>query len=276
MIKKITINAVSQYIEQHLEEHPVTIDELVTYTGYSRGHLQRLFRNITGISLGKYITLRRIFRAAIYLKKTDITLTNISERLCYDSQQSFTRAFKKNTGYTPQQYRDSHVLTFKNMLEITGSICKIPPPEVCSRKEEIVYGRKINYNKEIPHYTTCIISRLNKAGVTLQKKGDRVCLSNRLIAGKSNDIIMETIIRNNLNKENDTVKIRLDDGPYVCFKFSCTESLYSVFVNNIYMTALPYYGLSLKEGYDIEIIEKGDDDILHCEYMLPLSVYEEK
>ncbi|MFP1451523.1 AraC family transcriptional regulator [Escherichia coli] len=42
-------------------------------------------------------------------------MTLISERLCYDSQQTFTREFRKHTGYTPlpvsEKVKNGHLKT---------------------------------------------------------------------------------------------------------------------------------------------------------------------
>ncbi|MFL4364396.1 helix-turn-helix domain-containing protein, partial [Escherichia coli] len=86
---------------------------LVEYSGYSRRYLQLLFKEIIGLSIGKYIQQRRVTRAAIYLQLTNLPIDIISGRLCYDSQQTFSREFKKKSGYTPLQYRKYKVWTFK-------------------------------------------------------------------------------------------------------------------------------------------------------------------
>lgn len=101
MLKTITINAIIDYIENNLELMQINTDTLVDYSGYSRRYLQILFTKIMGIPVGKYIQLRRITRAAILLRLTNLTIADISERLFFDSQQTFTREFKKNTGFTP-------------------------------------------------------------------------------------------------------------------------------------------------------------------------------
>ncbi|HFB2156673.1 TPA: helix-turn-helix transcriptional regulator, partial [Escherichia coli] len=94
----------------------------------SRRYLQILFTKIMGIPVGKYIQLRRITRAAILLRLTNLTIADISERLFFDSQQTFTREFKKNTGLTPLQYRKSKLWSFKNMLGYRKANYNIPVP----------------------------------------------------------------------------------------------------------------------------------------------------
>ncbi|HEN3635428.1 TPA: helix-turn-helix domain-containing protein, partial [Yersinia enterocolitica] len=116
MIKDITVDAVTKYIEDNLEIKNIDIEELVSYTGYSRRYLQKIFKDKIGFSIGKYIQLRRITRAAALLRLSSLPISSISAKLCYDSQQTFTREFKKNTDYTPLQYRNNMVSDFQNML----------------------------------------------------------------------------------------------------------------------------------------------------------------
>ncbi|WP_425388775.1 helix-turn-helix transcriptional regulator [Escherichia coli] len=104
-MKKVIVNSVVEYIEQSLELFRVDIDCLVKYSGYSRRQLQLIFREYTGMPLGKYIRSRRICRSALLLRLTTLPLSEISNRLFYDSQQSFQREFKKSIGITPLSYR---------------------------------------------------------------------------------------------------------------------------------------------------------------------------
>ncbi|TNS94750.1 helix-turn-helix transcriptional regulator, partial [Escherichia coli] len=105
MIRLLTIKEIPQYIEDNLDIYNIDIDSLVTRSGYSRRNLQLLFKRFVGMPVGKYIRLRRVSRSAVLLRLTNLPLSVISTTLCYDSQQTFTREFKKHTGYTPKQYR---------------------------------------------------------------------------------------------------------------------------------------------------------------------------
>ncbi|HDH7263456.1 TPA: helix-turn-helix transcriptional regulator, partial [Escherichia coli] len=105
MLQRMTINAILKYIEDNIESVRVDINKLVRYSGYSRRYLQLLFKKHMGKTLGEYIQLRRVTRAAVLLRLTKLSINSVSERLLYDSQQTFTREFKKHTGYTPLQYR---------------------------------------------------------------------------------------------------------------------------------------------------------------------------
>lgn len=83
------------------------ISQLVRYSGYSHRHLQRLFRNKTGMSVGDYIRRRRLTRAAILVRLTGYPLRNIAISVGFDSQPSFNREFRKKFGCSPGIYRNS-------------------------------------------------------------------------------------------------------------------------------------------------------------------------
>ncbi len=87
ILKKMTINAILDYIEDNIEISPIDINSLVEYSGYSRRYLQLLFFDYIGMPVGKYIQRRRVSRAAVLLRLTNLPLVTISEKLCYDSQQ---------------------------------------------------------------------------------------------------------------------------------------------------------------------------------------------
>lgn len=69
--------------------------------GFSRWHLQRLFKQYTGMTLGRYIKTVRLGHAAIDLMKTGGPVIDIAVQYGYESQQTFTRAMKCHTGLNP-------------------------------------------------------------------------------------------------------------------------------------------------------------------------------
>ena len=62
--------ALSEWIEQHLGRD-IYLDELARYSGYSLWHMQKIFRETTGMSLGRYIRERKLSGAAKRLRHTE-------------------------------------------------------------------------------------------------------------------------------------------------------------------------------------------------------------
>ena len=69
--------------------------------GFSRWHMQRMFKQHTGITLGRYIRILRLSNAAIDLINTAYPVIEIALEYGYESQQTFTRAMKCHTGLNP-------------------------------------------------------------------------------------------------------------------------------------------------------------------------------
>ncbi|GKX51283.1 helix-turn-helix domain-containing protein [Budvicia aquatica] len=104
MLRISIIKELAHWIENHLEE-PLDVKRVASKSGYSQWHLQRLFKDITGDSLALYIRKKRLQNAAFELKQSKRTIAEIAYQYQFDSQQSFTRAFKKMFSQTPSDYR---------------------------------------------------------------------------------------------------------------------------------------------------------------------------
>ncbi|AGB81750.1 Right origin-binding protein [Serratia rubidaea] len=100
------IHDLLNWIETHLDQ-PLLLDNVAAKSGYSKWHLQRMFRSTTGHALGSYIRERRLSKAAQALRSTPRPILDIALQYHFDSQPSFSRAFKKQFGKTPAVYRRS-------------------------------------------------------------------------------------------------------------------------------------------------------------------------
>lgn len=109
------IEELIEWVEIHLETRP-NLDEVARISGYSKWHLQRKFKRITGIQLATYIRSRILTRAAVALRITNRTIIDISDELGFDSQQTFTRMFKQRFDTTPNRYRTMGKWDVKNLM----------------------------------------------------------------------------------------------------------------------------------------------------------------
>ena len=71
----------------------------------SFSHISKVFLQLEGITIERYLLLLRMERAKELLIQTEFSATGISDRLGYSSPQSFITQFKKETGKTPGDYR---------------------------------------------------------------------------------------------------------------------------------------------------------------------------
>ena len=71
----------------------------------SESHLQRLFKQATGLALGHLLAEKRLQRAANLLTSTNLSIKEIACAVGYEHGSSFTRAFGKRFEQAPRYYR---------------------------------------------------------------------------------------------------------------------------------------------------------------------------
>ena len=104
----ITIHSILDWIEDNLDS-PLSLEKVSRRSGYSKWHLQRMFKKETGYSLGKYIRSRKLTKIAQKLKESDEPVQYLAIRYGYESQQTLTRMFKKYFGVPPHKFRVASV-----------------------------------------------------------------------------------------------------------------------------------------------------------------------
>ncbi|WP_218071407.1 helix-turn-helix domain-containing protein [Escherichia coli] len=270
MLKAMTIDAILKYIDNNIEEKTIDINDLVNYSGYSRRYLQLLFSKHTGISIGKYIQRRRITRAAMLLKSTHLSIVTISERLLYDSQQTFTREFRKNTGYTPLQYRNSNIWTFRYQTGHRESNDKLPELELRYLPKIDFYGAPILFEETIPYTGARSQDKWGIVKKMLSRGKDRLFISNNIYRGEKNlEKFSVRAIPWGENRPPNKNEI-ISEGIYAYFVYKGEIKDYISHINKIYLNVLPYYGLQKENTYDLEIISQNNDKSFNFEYYLPV------
>ncbi len=80
--------------------------EMAEQVDLNASYLSTLFKKEAGCSVSDYILLRKLEAARNMLKYSEYSYAEISAILAFSSQSHFSRIFKKETGYTPKEYRD--------------------------------------------------------------------------------------------------------------------------------------------------------------------------
>jgi len=93
-----------EYIEANLDEE-ISLHEVAKQAGISQWHFQRIFKALTNETLKTYIRSRRLSIAFEKLLTTDKKIIDISIAAGFESQESFTRAFKKAFDMTSNEAR---------------------------------------------------------------------------------------------------------------------------------------------------------------------------
>jgi AraC family transcriptional regulator len=111
------------FIENHLNE-PIKASVVAGAVDYSYYHFHRYFSAVMGESIGSYIRSRRLTQAAWELVHTEKRILDIGLSFCFESAESFTRAFKSRYGITPTVYRKNGIDT------LISSRKPIPPNKI--------------------------------------------------------------------------------------------------------------------------------------------------
>lgn len=96
---------VKKYLEHSYMNYDLSLDSVSSLLNISPSYLSCIFKRCTGINFLDYITNLRINAAKDQLANPFKSASEIAAMVGYDSSSYFTRAFKKNTGLTPTEYR---------------------------------------------------------------------------------------------------------------------------------------------------------------------------
>jgi len=92
------------FIEANLD-FELSLKQIAEEAGISQWHFQRIFKALTNETLKTYIRSRRLANALEKLLNTKQRIIEIAISAGFESQESFTRAFKKTFDMTPNQAR---------------------------------------------------------------------------------------------------------------------------------------------------------------------------
>jgi AraC-like DNA-binding protein len=98
------LDALWNRVDADLNRH-WTLNDLAAAGHLSPSHLHRLCRSEQGASPLEIVTRLRMRRAQAMLRATDYTLEHIAHLVGYASPFSFSRAFKRHSGCSPQAFR---------------------------------------------------------------------------------------------------------------------------------------------------------------------------
>lgn len=99
-----TVQSAMETIHKHVYDE-IDMDTLAKELGYNTYYMTKLFKKETGMSIKEYILKEKMENAKILLETTNIDINEISDSLCFHWPNYFSTVFKKETGYTPLEYR---------------------------------------------------------------------------------------------------------------------------------------------------------------------------
>ena len=98
------VQNVRRIINSNLERE-ISIEELAAKVNLNRTTLQKVFKEMYGLTVNEYRTKARLQLAKNLLVSTDLSITEIAGRCGYTNASKFSEVFKKNEGVLPKDWR---------------------------------------------------------------------------------------------------------------------------------------------------------------------------
>ncbi|HBD95435.1 MAG: hypothetical protein A2015_06065 [Spirochaetes bacterium GWF1_31_7] len=95
-------------IENNITEK-INVDSISSVCCMSPFHFHRIFKSLTGYSIMAYVRKRKLHEACKELIQTNKKIIDISFEYNYESNEAFTRAVKKESGFNPCEIRKQKI-----------------------------------------------------------------------------------------------------------------------------------------------------------------------
>lgn len=99
-----SMRAALDFIDNNLSDAALSLNDIAACASMSPTYFSGTFKKMNSVSPWEYITVKRVEKAVMLLKTTDLTKLDIAQRCGFSSSSNFYKAFSKVTGKTPSQY----------------------------------------------------------------------------------------------------------------------------------------------------------------------------
>lgn len=166
------------YIEANLD-FDIALAQVADAAGISQWHFQRIFKALTNETLKTYIRSRRLANSMSKLLDKDVRIIDIAIGAGFESQESYTRAFKNAFDLTPNAYRKlSNKSLYLKKVQFDSEYLKhinqnvSLEPEIYYQKKMLLVGLKTcfysvdseknNIAEELPPLWADFLSRMSE------------------------------------------------------------------------------------------------------------------
>lgn len=278
-----------EYIESNLAQ-TIAINAVAREAGMSQWHFQRMFRGLTGDTVKDYIRSRRLGQALDVLLNSDQRIIDIALEADFESQESFTRAFKAAFDTTPAQYRKAgkrlpapRKIKFDKdyLAHINQGLNTVP--EIHAQKEMQFVGlrtsfygtdsEKNNIAEKLPPLWQQFLARVSEIRNTVPGTCYGIV---RQLQDSSDELeyfcVIEVTATTAIPDGMQTIKCPA--ATYAKFTHKGAVKLIDNTINYIYSTWLPQSGRRRRDAADLEFYgadydPNSDQSVMH--YAIPID-----
>lgn len=100
----VVVKRFYQLVEENYQKN-IPVNEYAGLLAITPGHLTQTVIQLTGKTTSQIIKSKQVLEIKRLLVHTNLSVSEIANRLHFSDQSYFTKFFKRETGITPQQYR---------------------------------------------------------------------------------------------------------------------------------------------------------------------------
>jgi AraC family transcriptional regulator len=272
------------FVESHLDED-IGFRDVASQAAYlSPWHFHRVFEAVLGLTVTEYIRERKLTAAAYRLVESDARIIDIALASGYESQEAFSRAFKRRFGTAPGAYRERRIhasiparqpYSMEALRAMTGGI-DMEPTIVWKDSFTIVglEGHTSQANNRIPALWQAFVQREREVADPVP--GNRcygVCEYKDFRTMDENTEWTETVGLEAYGKKplpKGMVKKTVPSMRYAVFSHKGSLDTLGETYDYIYKTYLPKSGLALAQADDFEYYDQrfNPGDPAHSEMFI--------
>lgn len=114
------IQKVFLYVDSHYKEK-ISLVHAAKELGYNPSYLSRVFSENAGIGVREFINRYRIIQSVLYIKRGDLTITQIAFECGFNNLRTYNREFKKYFKMTPSEYIKNGYNLYVSEREVTNN-----------------------------------------------------------------------------------------------------------------------------------------------------------
>ncbi|MBI6549055.1 MDR efflux pump AcrAB transcriptional activator RobA [Xenorhabdus lircayensis] len=280
------------WVDNNLDR-PLSLDNVAAKAGYSKWHLQRMFKDVTGQAIGSYIRARRLSKAAVALRLTSRPILDIALQYRFDSQQTFTRAFKKQFDRTPASYRRSEEWCAKGICPpILLDSKPLPAHKYVTLEDKPLIGTEHTCSYMLEQWSAACKDMRHNFWINYLRNAE--VLPPRLYGLHHTTLSMEhedeqTVFYTTAIEPEyatfdtkDSSPVILPGGDYISFSYFGDKEQLQDFLFTIYGVCLPTLNITRRKGYDVEryyltnldwknLEDESQNHIVEFEYLIPIE-----